>query len=505
MIRFAPLFQDGMLLQCEKPIRLFGTSTTSQHLTIRLNNALLTEADIPAGSFRVELPAQPAAENATLTIDCSAEPSIVFRDVDIGEVWIAGGQSNMEFTMAQDADAADRIAAAQDEHLRFYDTAKWAFEGERAEGIKDSSNWERWMRWEPDDAGHFSAVAAWCALELRRTLGVPVGIIGCNWGGTSASTWLDRTLLEQDEALRVYCTAYEEGLKTLDLEQYEQNRINQQKFRSDPELKAKMNEYIQQAMKQGLLTQMRQALDTIGPKSENRPGALYETMVQKIAGVACRGVLWYQGETDDHRPTLYHKLFPAMIGCWRNAWQEQLPFLFVQLAPFGRWGASTGAAFPTLRAAQEQTAKTVPDCWMVSIMDTGAELDIHPTHKQPVGQRLAKMALGKIYGKDILCESPEFTTAELQPGKLMLHFAHAGEGLYLKGGPLQAMQLRVNGEETVFEAAAHGDALTLHSPAVQPDAAVEVRFAWEGWCQVNLYNSADLPAKPFCWQNVPVA
>lgn len=502
MLSFATVFQSGMTLQREKPIRLFGTTDTPQKLRVTLNGAELVQAEISAGHFQMVLPPQPAAEDAVLRVEASADGEVMFDHVDIGEVWIAGGQSNMEYAMAQDADATDVISSAQDAHLRFYDVAKWAFPEEEAEGMKDTSHWERWLTWNPADAGYFSAVAAWCALELRRTLQVPVAIIGCNWGGTTAATWMDRALLEQDAELKVtYCDSYEEGLKTIDLKQYEENRLNKKKFTCDPDMKAKINEYIKMAAEKGLLTQMRQALDTIGPKDENRPGALYETMVSKIAGVACRGVLWYQGETDDKHPTLYEKLFPAMIGCWRRDWGEELPFLFVQLAPFGRWGASTGKVFPILRAAQDATQKNTPNCYMASIMDSGEELDIHPKHKRPVGHRLALLALGKIYGQPILCEAPALAAANLQPGALTLQFANAGEGLTIKGESLQAAQLLVNGTETAFTAAVAGNTLTLQSPALDTAAEVQFRFAQTGWCVVNLYNSADLPAKPFCWQN----
>lgn len=502
MLSFATVFQSGMTLQREKPIRLFGTTGAAQTLRVTLNGTALAEAEISAGAFSLLLPPQPAAEDAVLRVEASVDGAVVFDHVDIGEVWIAGGQSNMEYAMVQDADAADVIQQAQDEHLRFYDVAKWAFPGEEAEGMKDASHWERWMTWNPDDAGYFSAVAAWCALELRRTLQVPVAIIGCNWGGTTAATWTDRAVLEQDADLKAgYCDTYEAGLKTIDLKQYEENRITQKKILSDPEIKTKINDYIKQAMENGLLDKMRQMLDTIGPKSENRPGALYETMVSKIAGVACRGVLWYQGESDDKHPTLYEKLFPAMIGCWRRTWGEELPFLFVQLAPFGSWGSSTGEVFPILRAAQDVVQKKTPACYMVSIMDSGEELDIHPKHKRPVGHRLALMALGKIYGQNILCEAPELVSARVQPGVLTLQFANAGDGLHIQGETLQAAQLIVSGAKAAFTAAAEGDTLTLQSPALDADAAVQLNFAWTGWCTVNLYNSADLPAKPFCWKN----
>lgn len=500
MIRFATIFQDGMTLQREMPIVLFGQSTLVQSLTVWLNDKQLVQAEIPAGAFRVQLPPQPAAENTVLKICASQDGEIRFERVDIGEVWIAAGQSNMEFAMERDADAAPVIANAQDEHLRFYDVAKWAFEGEQEEGLKDSSNWERWMAWEPESARYFSAVAAWCALELRQELGVPVAIVGCNWGGTSASAWLERSLLEQDPDLKIYCTAYEEGLKTLDFARYEEERKRKQAFTSDPAMKAKIDEYIKRAAQMGMLDQMRRALDTIGPKSENRPGALHETMVEKICGFSCRGVLWYQGESDDRRPLLYQKLFTAVIESWRKEWQQALPFLFVQLAPFGRWGSNTGKEFPVVRAQQQAVAQSVPECWMVSIMDAGDELDIHPAHKRPVGHRLAVMALGKIYGRQILCEAPAFAEAVLTEGELKLRFEHTGTGLQIRGEQLQAAQLMVNGTEVSFKVSVQADTLCLHSSELKPGAAVRFAFAWTGWCTVNLYNSAQLPASPFCLQ-----
>ena len=145
MFKLAKIFQDDMILQREKPIRVWGESDEQQTLAISIDGSRVAEETITAGKFSLTLPAQKAAENVTLTVKSSAGDDCSLRNVDIGEIWIAGGQSNMAFFLRDDAEGMKTIAQANDEHLRYYDVAKYAFEGEEADGFKDASRWDRWF------------------------------------------------------------------------------------------------------------------------------------------------------------------------------------------------------------------------------------------------------------------------------------------------------------------------------------------------------------------------
>ena len=175
------------------------------------------------------------------------------------------------------------------------------------------------------------------------------------------------------------------------------------------------------------------AAPPMGPKHFCRPGGLYESMVKAVAPYGIRGVIWYQGESDgDAHPETYETLFPALIADWRRLWGRELPFLFVQLAPFERWMQCTGERYGIVRAAQQHTADTVPGTAMAVTTDVGMQYDIHPKKKQPLGRRLALLAENKVYGeKDVLCEAPALTGLTVADGALTLTFAHAGARLTL--------------------------------------------------------------------------
>ncbi|MBQ8995283.1 MAG: hypothetical protein IJ091_05670 [Oscillospiraceae bacterium] len=175
-----------------------------------------------------------------------------------------------------------------------------------------------------------------------------------------------------------------------------------------------------------------------------------------------------------------------------------MPFLIVQLAPFGTWLGANGNNFPEVRAKQDIVCKTVPNCWLASIMDVGDEKDIHPKDKRPVGERFALLARNKVYGENLLSEAPEFTELTMKKGEVSLKFANAGDGLEIRGESLQALDVTVDGELIQeWTAYADGDKVILSSEKFESGKKIQVKYAWTAFCVVNLYNSAGLAAKPF--------
>ena len=503
MITLARIFQSGMTLQRQKPILIWGNTDIDQTIQVSINGITVLDNQTVNGPFRLTLPAQAVAENCTIRITGQAD-QVELTDVDIGEVWIAGGQSNMEFLLRYDAEGHEQIASAFDPHCRFYDVGEYAFAGEEQDGFKDASGWDRWMALDRQNAEYFSAAGYYFARQLRKKYEVPVAIVGCNWGGTTAATWQDIQCLKDDPDLAVYVREYDAGLKKINLATYDEDNRKARRTMAQPAAREFMEKLLYGTAGKLSITAMSlfgQALlnKPVGPHDANRPGGLYEAMVSQIAGMSCRGVIWYQGESDVDHADIYGKLFTSMIRCWRTAWQDELPFLFVQLAPFDRWLNSTGANYPAIRRQQEWISKNVPDTAMASIMDAGMAKDIHPKRKRPVGERLALLAMGKVYGEDILCEAPELTGAEHTGDTLALRFVNTGSGFQVKGASINALQVFANNRELkTFTASASGDFLTIHAPALA-GAKVEVRLAEVPYCDVNLYSSVGLPAKPFSW------
>ena len=501
-IQLAEIFQDGMVLQRNQPIRLFGSTESHQQISVTINGAQICEAELDAGTFQIELPAQEVAENVTLQLKNVEGEVITFRDVDIGEVWIAGGQSNMEFPLLCDRDGDAVIANANDEHLRYYEVGKYAFEGEREENLKNGSRWNNWRKFIPDECTHFSAIGTYFARELREKLGVPVAVVGCSWGGTSASAWIDEAILRQDPELRVYTDTYDKAVSKLNLEKYTKNDYKYRSFMgteknvlgAEATMKNEVTAPMKFPMKQ--IAKLLQLTLRPGPHSENRPGGLYQTMLSKITGYSAKGVIWYQGENDEHHAELYARLFTKTVECWRRDWKVELPFLFVQLAPWEQWMASDGRNFPTLRDQQQTVEDTVPGMYMASIMDVGSQYDIHPKVKKPVGERLALLAADEIYGmKQTFAHAPRITKAERNGKKVVVSFAYAEGGLKAKGSIDSLFNLSQNGKTLPVSAKVVDNTVVLTCEALTAEKAT-LSFAYAPFLVMNLFNQGDLPARP---------
>lgn len=547
-MKLARVFSDYMVLQRNKPILVWGSGGNGQRISVKVNGREVCSAEVSEGEFSFLIPALEAAEDILLEIG-----EISLKHVDIGEVWIAGGQSNMEFMLQYAQGGEEEIAAAADAHLRTYIVGQYSFPEEREEGYKAWNPWDRWLTFHPEHAAQLPAVAVYFAKELRKQ-GVPVGILSCNWGGTSASAWLDKESLLADEALKSYVDDFNALVEGLDLERYYAVKKAVRPAMASPESRKMMGIMMKNTFKPGDLEKMLMAeqkedepgsadnaavfsgsdptrlsvsdIMAVGPGDPNEPAALYENMLKEIIGYSVQGVIWYQGETDDKKPYLYEKLFSAMIACWRRDWKarnaamDKLPFLFVQLAPFGIWRENSSAAYPIFRSQQERAAKKIPDVYMACISDIGNVYDIHPKEKRPVGQRLALLAKKYIYGMDVMADAPEAARLEVQGDRLEISFRN-GKGLYRKEREFSSYngfalsEIRddlippvldgINGlsvyadGERVENAACRieNERLVICSDRLKNTSRVCVEFARTGFYQVNLYNEAGIPAKPF--------
>jgi sialate O-acetylesterase len=219
------------------------------------------------------------------------------------------------------------------------------------------------------------------------------------------------------------------------------------------------------------------------------PTVLYNGMIAPLLPYAIRGVIWYQGESNVRREPQYRTLFPALIADWRRAWGQDFPFLFVQIAPHHDMT-------PELREAQLLSWQRTPQTAMVVTTDCGDANDIHPTHKQPVGARLALAARVLAYGERREYSGPVFDSMTVKGGKVALRFTHLGGGLVAKRGPLKGFTMA--GTDGMFHPARaeiRGKTVVVISDAVSQPVAV--RYGWANVPEGNLFNKAGLPASPF--------
>lgn len=231
------------------------------------------------------------------------------------------------------------------------------------------------------------------------------------------------------------------------------------------------------------------------------PGCMYEYMLKTIAPYTVRGVLWYQGEGDTPpgRNVIYKDMLTALIGDWRQLWNnEELPFLVVQIPGWRKYlrDDMNSTGYKVLRERQQETADTVPGVYLCSISDAGEEFDIHPKDKKTVGERLALLAEGHVYGQDILCDALRAAGFERENNCITVSFDHAPGGLYSKEPEISALEIYEGERQVPFKAWAEGNCVKIVLEK-ETEETVEIRFAQTGWYLVNLYNQAGIPAIPF--------
>lgn len=288
-----------MVLQRRRPICIWGWAADGAHITVHCagESALAIARE---GRWKAFLPPMEAGTGYSLRVTCD-DCEIVIDDVAVGEVWLASGQSNMEFLLRDDAEAA---SATQIEHadIRCFEVPKIAYSGQ--ENDRDYSAVGLWRKACGNEALYFTAVGFYFAEQSYRSLNVPVGIINCTWGGISASVFMGeeyltgrlgffidrareaqskiepKTELERFKALQ----------RTIDTLPIDNSKPNLAPFQPDPSML-------------DLLAEMN-ALQ-LSVYSPFRPSGLYETMLKRIVPYTLSGVLWYQGESDASFPDLY--------------------------------------------------------------------------------------------------------------------------------------------------------------------------------------------------------
>jgi len=483
-VRPHPLISENMILQRGMAVPVWGTADDGEKVTVEIQGKR-ESTRATGGSWQVRLKDLKTGGPYTMTITGSNR--IELQNVMVGEVWVASGQSNMEWPLSASANPEAAISAARNPLLRLFTVPKTHLDKPTTD-VKGA-----WQEAAPQSVERFSAVAYYFGRDLQKALGVPVGMIHTSWGGTPAEAWTSRRVLESDPQLQPILDRYSAAMRAYPLA----------KLQYDQAL-ARWREESEKARQEGRPVP-RQPQPPFGPQNPTRPSALYNGMIAPLLPYGIRGAIWYQGESNAGRAVEYQRLFPAMIRNWREDWgQGDFPFFFVQLAPFMAKTAEPGeSAWAELREAQRLTAKTLPHTGMAVITDVGDERDIHPRQKEPVGARLALQALGTVYGKDVAYSGPEVKSAAIEGDRIVLRFNHASGGLVAKDGALQGFTIAGEDRKWVTaQAEIRGSTIVVWSPQVKKP--ISVRYGWASFPQGNLWNGAGLPASPFRTDDFPL-
>lgn len=521
-LRVAKVFSDHMVLQRDKNIHVFGEALPDTTVTVTLvhRDGACDVAQTVASENRwlAILPPQKAESDCKLIVEASDSTRIEFSDVCIGEVWLAGGQSNMELELQNCGDGRKTLQEDKNPNVRFYYTPKQPYKNAQFYEAEDNSHWQTF---DEESAKLWSAVGYYFARKLSQDLGgVTVGVIGCNWGGTSASAWMSEEALAEDKDLATYLEEYKQATEGISIEEQEKAYDDYVVFHEAWDKKCgemyKENPNLSWDEVEAVLGKC-QWPGPMNVKNPFRPTGLYECMLQRVCPYSLRGFIYYQGESDDHKPQMYYKLFTRMIRQWREDFlDEQLPFILTQLTMHRYQYDADLKNWPIIREAQMDTYKTIKNTGIAVIIDRGEYNNIHPLDKLTVGERLELQALAHVYDKLAKKDAfgPIYQGCIFHEGEIELCFEYAEEGFITRNNPVCVNDAKnapvpvdadklpsgfeIAGRDKQFvpaEARVEGSRIYVSSPEVaQP---LYVRYLWTNYAEVTLYGKNGMPVAPF--------
>ena len=463
-VKLPSVIGSGMVLQQQTDVRLWGEANPNSKVTIApswTKKKFTTRSDA-GGHWQTTIPTIAAGGPYTITFSDGSQPATVLEDVLLGEVWICGGQSNMEMPvggfMYQPVEGGIEasLEAWHYPDIRMFTVPRCISETP----VSDCDT--IWRKSTPMTVRTFSAMAYFFGRELQRMLQVPVGVITSNWGGTVIEAWMSRAAIDGTPRLEP----------------------DREKHRG----------------------------------GSNASTVLYNGMICPIRGFTAKGFIWYQGESNRDAWMDYAELQQSLIRLWRADWQNPtMPFYITQIAPYYYEGPQyrLNALFID---QQYKAADATPHCDIVSTTDIGEYGIIHPAKKQPAARRLAWMALTNDYGFEGLpAHSPRFKGFEQKDNKLILSFTnltHAGN--YTVSDPAQQdcfvwtrpKGFEVAGEDRRFYPAQANMPWSSNIIEVWSDSVphpVAVRYAYRNWDgEANVMTQTGLPLPSFRSDDWPI-
>lgn len=431
------LFADGMVLQQQSTVAIWGSSDKKQQeVTVKTswNSGRYTTVTDASGHWKVKV--ETPAYGGPYNIEVSDGEAVHINNVLIGEVWLCSGQSNMDMRVSGRygdpvIGSLDAIVTSANPQVRMF-TVGSKMTNEPLTDCEGS-----WQEASSETVPEFSAAGYFFARMLHRVLGVPVGIIHASYGGSRVEAWMS------SEGIAPY----------KDLEDVHNASI------------------------------------------------LYNGMMSPVVGYGIRGCLWYQGESNMDVPDLYTRLFPLLVRDWREKWGVgEFPFYYAQIAPNNyNKGEGKGKNSAYLREAQMKCLGIIPSSGMIILTDIGDARTIHPMEKETVGKRFAYMALGRTYGmKGFPVTGPLYKSMQVEGNRITLSFDEIGKGLTAYRQPLTDFE--VAGEDKVFypaEARFGKDAQTIVVSSPKVEHPVAARYAFKDYVKGSLYNMSGLPASSF--------
>jgi len=504
-LRLPSVFGDHMVLQREKPVHIWGWGTPGAAVRVQFAGSVAQGEVAGDGTWSLQLAAlETSFEGRALTVQ-QLEQTLTIADVLVGEVWVCGGQSNMEWTLRSSRDADLEVSGADQPSIRYLRVPKIASHEPRDDFPRQGDG--AWQQCIPSQVEGCTAVGYYFGVRLRRNLQVPVGLIDISWGGTMAQHWSMQESLRNIPEMAPDLTAFEQ----------------------------RMTAWVEGGGEEGAKVRYQTALDAWGtakaaaaaagereprkpnireyedPAQQGQPGGMLNGTLLPIAPTTIRGALFYQGENNSFGTAWkpFHRTFPGVISDWRAAFGEpELPMGLIQIAG---WSTRRSMTYDmnhhtnVVREIQFRTWRRTPGTGLIVTYDTNSNGSIHPGHKRPVGERTARWALAEVYGaldprgqQPLEWLGPVYESTQVTADKLLVSFeAGTCRGLRLERDLENGFYIA--GEDQVFQharARVVGDErLEVWSPEVP--APVAVRYAWSNLPSGGLMNARELPAYPF--------
>lgn len=485
-ITLPDLIADHMVVQRDREIPVWGTAAPGSEIIVEFAGQSVAAKAGAAGDWAVKLSPRPAGGPFEMRIRGDGERTV--KDILIGDVWLSSGQSNLTFRMVPNPpwsegvlDYEKEIAAATNPKLRFFSVLV------SASHVPESEAFGTWAVSTPENVRFVSAVSYYFGRDVQERAGIPIGIIVSGRGGTSIKSWMDRASLQRfpDTAEKI--------------------AAEDKKIAAAPDLiaafRAKLPAY-REACRKALATNGKvPSFPEPYPNYDTKPSHLYHAMIAPLARVPVRGFLWYQGESDSQIADQYPELFKALITSRRAEWNApDAPFLFVQIANYDPVKARNldparyGGTWARQRAAQA-TALALPNTAMAVSADVGDTIKVHPRDKKTVGNRLARAALGLVYGEKIPFRGPRPESASASGPSVKVGFSSDGGNLK-PAAELTGFELA--GPDGAFhEATGTQEGNTVILTAAGVSEPVRVRYAWKDDPRLSVYDEAGLPLPPF--------
>ena len=461
------IYGDGMVLQRYKPLTINGRADAGSKITVSINGNTAETITDNKGLWSVTLPPMAEATGLTMTVS-DGKSKLDFKDVAIGEVWLASGQSNMEFQLRYTTTFGADTLTANDPLLRLYDMKPRVFTNSSEWSEEDKDSLDKlvyyrptdWRESTPQSAKYFSAAAWHFGKMLRDSLNVPVGVICNAIGGSGTESWVDIETLEH-------------GM---------------------PEvlLNWRQNDYVQPWVQ-------KRAGENTGTTNPARrhpyePSYLFATGIRPLGAYPIAGVIWYQGESNEQNIEVHEGLFRLLIDSWKRNWNDpDLPFIYTQLSSINR------PSWPSFRDSQRRMMDKVGAIGMAVTSDVGDSLDVHPRNKRPVGQRLGRWALNRVYSMNNVTPSGPLPlkAVNIAPGTVELTMEY-GEGMQTSDGkPLRTFEVaEIDGiyYPATAEIIDNNRIILTNMDIKEPRY---VRYGWQPFTRANLVNSDNLPASTF--------